>query len=105
MPRTSNPMSLTNPWLTIGQESWALAVEASTVIGLRVWQRAMAGPGGNAPSDAEASRMVEEKVTALWQLQMAMMSGGLGTTPATATKRVIRHYSRKVRANRKRLAK
>jgi hypothetical protein len=74
------------------------------VIGLRTMQRAMAGPGGNAASDDESRRMVDEKIASALHLQAAMMTGALGGTPATATKKVLRHYLRKVRANRKRLA-
>ena len=99
-----NPWTATNPWLAIGRDAVTLGIEASTVIGLRTMQRAMAGPGGSAASDAEARRMVDEKVASAMQLQMAMMTGGLGFTPATATKKAIRHYTRKVRANRRRLA-
>jgi len=104
MTRKSKLGAIANPWPTIGIEAWTLGLEASAVIGLRTWQRVMAGPNGNAASDAEAHRMIDEKMTAALQLQMAMMTGRLGTTPATATKKIIRHYSRTVRANRKRLA-
>lgn len=100
--RKLGPMG--NPWLGIGMDAWTLGLEASAVIGLRTWQRVMAGPNGNAASDAEAHRMVDEKMTAALQLNMALLTGRLGTTPATATKKIIRHYSRTVRANRKRLA-
>ncbi|WP_242137515.1 MULTISPECIES: hypothetical protein [unclassified Sphingomonas] len=103
MATTGKSNEASNPWPAIGMEAWALSMEASAVIGLRVFQRMMAGPGGNAESDAEAHRMIDEKMAAAWQLQVAMMTGGLGTTPAVATKKIIRHYSGKVRANRKRL--
>lgn len=104
MTRRSNRAAFNNPWPTLGIEAWTLGLEASAVIGLRMWQRLMAGPHGNAASDAEAHRMVDEKMAAALHLQMAMITGRLGSTPATATKKIIRHYARAVRANRKRLA-
>ncbi|WP_238542407.1 hypothetical protein [Sphingomonas sp. PAMC 26621] len=103
MPRKSRITPPSNPWPAIGIEAWTLGMEASAVIGLRVYQHMMAGPAGNAASRAEARLMVEEKVAAAAELHRTMVSGGLGSTPATATKRIIRHYASTVRANRKRL--
>ena len=59
--------------------------------------------GGDAKGD-EARLMVSEKLAAAFEVQSAMLSGALGGSPAAATKKVLRTYTRKVRANRKRLA-
>jgi hypothetical protein len=47
--------------------------------------------------------MVAEKMKAAAQLQTAFMTGGLGTTPAVVAKTTLRYYSKKVRANQRRL--
>ena len=80
-------------------DAWALGMEASTVVGLRVAKMAM---GGAAAGD-EAQRMVSEKIQSTLELQAALMTGRLGTTPLAGTQKVLRHYRRKVKANRRRL--
>ncbi len=89
-----------NPWIGIGFDAWRLGLEASTVIGLRTYRIAW-GAGG----EAEARRMLIEKVDAGLVLQSMALRGALGSTPASATARTLAHYRRKVRANRRRLAK
>jgi hypothetical protein len=87
-------------WVGASMDAWTLGMEASTVIGLRVAKLAMGGAG----ADAEGQRMVAEKLQAAWELQAAMMFGQMGATPLAGTRKVIRHYRKKVKANRKRLA-
>ena len=91
----------TNPWFGIGLDAWSLGFEASAVMGLRALRIAQGGAAG----EAEAERMVSEKIAAAVALQAQAFSGGLGATPASATARTIAHYRRKVRANRRRLSK
>ena len=88
-----------NPWWRVGVQAWLLGVEASSVIALRM----LKGAAGGAPAQEEASRMVHEKIEAGLDLQAKVMSGGLGAAPAGATSKVISHYRRKVKANRRRL--
>ena len=90
-----------NPWIGIGFDAWRLGLEASTVIA----QRSMRMAGGGAKGQAEAERMVSEKIEAALDLQRLALSGGLGLTPASASARVLTHYRRKVRANIRRLEK
>jgi hypothetical protein len=90
-----------NPWLAIGLDAWTLGMESASVMGLRTMKIAMGGPAG----DAESKLMVDEKVKAAVDLQTALLSGKLGSNPATVTKQALRLYSGKVRANRKRLSK
>ena len=90
-----------NPWLGIGFDAWRLGMEASAVIGLRTLKIAQGGAAG----EAEAQRMVSEKVKAGLALQSLALTGGLGMTPATASARTLAHYRRKVSANRRRLMK
>ena len=90
-----------NPWLRVGLNAWSLGAESSAVIGLRVMKLAMGGP----EAATEAHRMVSEKLEAGRALQVLAATGGLGVTPHGAAARTVAHYRRKVRANRRRLAK
>ena len=94
MRRTRN-----NPWLGIGFDAWRLGIAASTVIGLRTLKIAQ----GGAIARAETERMISEKVEAGVALQALAMTGGLGTTAASASARTLAHYRRRVAANRRRL--
>jgi hypothetical protein len=93
--------SRANPWFGIGWDAWRLGMEASAVIGLRTLKIAQGGADGQ----AEAERMVSEKVQAGMDLQALALTGGLGVTPASASARTLAHYRRRVSANRRRLSK
>ena len=88
-----------NPWIGIGLDAWRLGMEASTVIGLRSLKIASGGAAGS----AEADRMVREKIQAGMELQAKAMTGALGMTPASVTKKALQHYRKRVRANQRRL--
>jgi len=90
-----------NPWARIGFNAWSLGVEASTVVALRMLKIAAGGAAG----EAEARRMIDEKIQAGVDLQTMALTGGLGLTPDSAATKTLAHYRRKVRANRRRLAK
>ena len=60
---------------------------------------------GGAAADSEAALMVREKIEAAGELQLRAMTGDLGLSPASATRKTLAHYRRKVRANRHRLSK
>jgi hypothetical protein len=90
-----------NPWLRASLDAWSLALEASTVIALRTAKLA----AGTAAGKAEARRMVREKIEAGLALQALALTGGLGRTPNSAAAKTLAHYRRKVRANKRRLAK
>ena len=90
-----------NPWLRLGWDAWALSLEASTVMGLRTMKIAAGGPA----ADAEAKRMVSEKVEAAAALQTLAVTGALGFTAPQVAGKTLAHYRRKVRANRRRLSK
>ncbi|MDE1148024.1 MAG: hypothetical protein PW843_15595 [Azospirillaceae bacterium] len=90
-----------NPWLRTGFDSWMLGVEAMQVITLRTWKLA----AGGAAAQTEAQRMVTEKIAAGLDLQLRAMTGDLGMDAHGATAKVLAHYRRKVRANRRRLGK
>ena len=90
-----------NPWMSIGFDAWRLGFEAATVVGLRTMAIARGGPAG----EAEAQRMLAEKVDAGLALSGLAMTGRLGLTPASASARTLAHLQRKVSANRRRLSK
>jgi len=90
-----------DPWLGLGIDAWALGVEASTVIGLRTLKFA----AGGVAAEAEARRMVSEKVAAGLDLHAKAMRGALGWSPVGATAKTVGHYRRKVRSNLRRLRK
>ena len=91
-------LNLWHAYIRAMQVGW----DANAVVAMRLAR--LASGGGLA--QREARRMVAEKVTAIAEAQMAagakmMMGGGL----AAATKSASGVYKRKVRANRRRLAR
>ncbi|MCR5877733.1 hypothetical protein [Phenylobacterium sp. J367] len=90
-----------NPWLRLGMDAWMLGFEASTVVALRSAKIAAGGAAG----EAEARRMVSEKVEAAQAWQLLAATGALGFTAPLAADRTLKHYRRKVRANRRRLSR
>lgn len=86
-------------WASAGIDAWALGIEASAVIGLRTARMA----AGSIDAAEEARLMVSEKMLAAFELQTALMTGRLGNDPLTGTRKTLRHYRRRVKANRKRL--
>ena len=77
-------------WWDIGM----LAAESQQVIWLRYLKLAAGGP----KASTEARRMVAEKVAVAAQAGLGVMLGDDGG-------RVVKRYRKKVRANRRRLAK
>ncbi|MFS0850544.1 hypothetical protein AB3M93_13910 [Novosphingobium panipatense] len=82
-------------WMKLAHDSYWLGVESLTVIGLRTFD-IMTGQG----SERENRLMVTEKVRAAATAGMMLAAGG---GSATSTGKAVRHYRRKVAANRKRL--
>ena len=80
------------PWMRLSLDATMLAVEAQTVIGLRLM---MLGTGG-AAAQAEAHRMVAEKSRAFVEAATTLASGGTAHT-------VVAGYRKHVRANARRL--
>ena len=71
-----------------------LAAESQTVIALRMMKLA----GGGAAAGREAQRMTTEKVTAMAEAGVRLMTGASADS-------VVSDYRRKVRANIRRLSK
>lgn len=86
-------------WNRLAWDAWALGLEASQVVGLRGARIAAGGPAG----EAECRRMLQEKLDAALAWQALAMAGALGATAPDVAAATLRHYRRKVRANRRRL--
>ncbi len=79
------------PWLQLASNTVLLAMEAQTVIGLRLSQMAL-GRG----SLAENHLMVTEKMFALAEAATTVATGG-------SAQKVVKGYRKKVQANTRRL--
>ena len=90
-PTKRTPMLI--PWLKLVSDTTMLAMEAQTVIRLRLGQIAM-GRG----SMAENQLMVTEKVLALMEAGATVATGG-------SAHKVVKGYRKKVKANSKRLSR
>lgn len=89
-----------NPWWAIARDAGRLALDAQSVVALRLGRLARGGQRGR----AEARRMVDEKVDALLQAQADAAKAMLaGERPPAIMKKTMKMYGRRVRRNRRRL--
>ncbi len=101
MVRRARRPSYNNALLSLSVDAWSLYLDASTVIGLRMMKFAAGGP----ETGQEMALMINEKLQSAIELQVEGATGQLGASPAGTTRKVIRHYKRKVDGNKKRLLK
>lgn len=94
MPRNPNA-----EWMKLAQDGYWLWAESLMVMGMRTTDM-MTGKG----SERENALMVSEKVKAATEVGMMIATGGLASPEKTAAK-AVRHYRKKVSANRKRLSR
>jgi hypothetical protein len=80
------------PWFKLSLDAMLLAVEAQTVIGLRLARIA----GGGSIAAAEVELMVSEKIAAAAEAGGLLLGGG-------TIHGVLKGYRRKVRANARRM--
>jgi hypothetical protein len=92
-------MSRKPQWFRLGLSAWSLGVDASSVIALRMMKIGAGGKGG----EAEAGRMINEKIDAGLDLQRMVMTGALNLSGSGVAAKTLGYYRRKVRANRRRL--
>jgi hypothetical protein len=91
-----------NPWLELSLNAVQMGMEAQSVIALRMLRLAT----GGARMEAEASRMVTEKVAAAAEAQVvAAVSALSGRSPNIVAGRALRVVRKRVRANKRRLSK
>ncbi len=81
-------------WMKVGWDWTMLTLECQHVIALRMAKLSL----GGAAASKEANRMVSEKVIALVQAAAQSASGGSAHS-------VVKKYRKKVRSNRRRLAR
>ena len=98
----SKPMQAWNEWCALSLQTARLGWEAQSVIALRFMRLAAQGSG----SQAEARRMVTEKMAALVEAQAAAAAAAIkGGNSHRVAKKVLGVYKTRVRANRRRLTR
>jgi hypothetical protein len=91
-----------NPWLSFGLKAWQIGLEAQSVVALRMLRLAAGGPR----AEAEASRMVTEKVLSASEAQIAAaMAAMRGHKEHVIAGQALKVYGKRVRANRRRLSR
>jgi hypothetical protein len=91
-----------NPWLSIGLKAWQTALEAQSVMALRMLRLA----AGGARAEAEASRMVTEKILAAGEAQVTTVAPAMrGQKKHVVAGNALNVYRKRVRANRRRLSR
>jgi hypothetical protein len=98
----ANPMEMWNSWFALSSQAAMLGLEAQGVIALRMMRLAAGGARGQ----AEAQRMMTEKFDAFGEAQAVAVSGTLaGGSSHGIGKKVLGVYSKRVRANQRRLTR
>jgi hypothetical protein len=97
-----NPMQVWSSWFALSAQAARLGLEAHGVMTLRLMRLALGGARGQ----AEARRMVTEKVAALAEAQGAAAAAAItGGDSRRVAKKVMGVYRKRVRRNRRRLTK
>ena len=98
----SNAFRVWNNWFSLSSQTAMLALEAQSVIALRLTRIA----AGGALAKSEATRMVTEKVQALGEAQAVAAVGSMrGRNSRHIAKKVVGVYKKRVRGNRRRLTR
>jgi len=91
-----------NPWLAITLKAVQLGAEAQSVIALRMLRLAT----GGRRMEAEATRMVTEKITAAAEVQVAAAIATVSGRPHhVVANKSLKVLKKRVRANRRRLSR
>ena len=85
----------------LGYSLFTLGLEAQTVIALRLMKLA----AGGVEAQAEAQRMVSEKIDAAMVANRHLAAGLMAGSTTSGPRKALAHYRKKVRANRRRLSK
>ena len=97
-----NPMQMWSSWLALSVNAARLGWEAQAVIALRLMRLA----NGGTRAQTEAQRMMTEKIAALAEAQRGAAAVAVtGGDSRRVAKKVLGVYRKRVRANRRRLAK
>ena len=91
-----------NPWLAWSVKVFQTGIEAQNVIAFRMLRLA----AGGARMEAEASRMVTEKIAAAAEAQaVAAVAAFGGRPPHVVANKALRVVKKHVRANKRRLSR
>lgn len=91
-----------NPWLALSAQAALLGLEAQRVMALRLMRLAAGGARGQ----AEAGRMMTEKLAALVEAQAAAVAGAIeGNNSHRTARKVLGVYKKRVSGNRRRLTR
>lgn len=93
--------NVSSGWSSVAVAGFGLAIDSAVVIGLRSGRLAR----GDAAAGREAALMLREKIDTALEIQAALLGGRYGREPLAMTSAVLATYARKVRANRRRLAR
>jgi hypothetical protein len=97
-----NSLERWNAWFALSSQAARVCWEAQAVMLLRGLRMAQ----GGAKAEAEAQRMITEKVAALSEAQVAATVATLkGSKRHRVAKKALSVYARRVRRNRRRLSK
>jgi hypothetical protein len=97
-----NSLGRWNAWFALSSQAARACWEAQAVMLLRGLRMAQ----GGAKAEAEAQRMITEKVAALSEAQVAATVATLkGSKRHRVAKKALSVYARRVRRNRRRLSK
>lgn len=87
-------------WALLAAETSLLAMDAATVMWLRLSRIAMLDATA---AMAEWQKLADEKVESAMVLQSRAADGKLGTSPLSVGRGTVRHYRKAVAANRRSL--
>jgi hypothetical protein len=91
-----------NPWIALSLKAVQMGVEAQWVIALRMLRLA----AGGSRMEAEATRMVTEKVAAAAEAQVVAAVAAISERPQhVVANKTIRAVRKHVRANKRRLSR
>ena len=97
-----NPLGPWNAWFALTAQATRMCWDAQAVMLLRTMRIAK----GGARAEAEAQRMITEKLAALAEAQLAAATATLkGSKKHRVAKKALAVYARRVRRNRRRLSK
>jgi len=95
-------MQMWNPWFGLSVQRVRLVWDAQTVIALRLMKLGL----GGAKAQSEAQRMVSEKFAAFMEAQVGVATAAMmGYSGDRVAKKVFGVYRKRVRRNRRRLAR
>jgi hypothetical protein len=95
-------MQMWNPWFGLSVQGARLLWDAQTVIALRLMKLGL----GGAKAQSEAQRMVSEKFAAFMEAQVSVATAAMmGNSGDRVAKKVLGVYRKRVRRNRRRLAR